>query len=91
MDTKLSIEWTKNAIRDMRRIAQDDQARIVAKVEQYAQDPPSLAEQVRRLTGSEYSRLRVGNYRVIFNVDYGGVPTMVVQRVLHRREAYEQR
>lgn len=63
----------------------------MAKVEQYAQDPSSLARQVRRISGSEYSRLRVGSYRVIFAVEHGRATVMTVQRVLHRREAYEQR
>ncbi|MDE2813478.1 MAG: type II toxin-antitoxin system RelE/ParE family toxin [Gemmatimonadota bacterium] len=87
----LTIEWTTRAIRDMRRIAQQDQERIVAKVEQYAQDPTSLASQVRRLSDSEYSRLCVGSHRVIFAVEHGRATVMTVQRVLHRREAYEQR
>ena len=63
----------------------------MAKVEQYAQNPSSLANQVRRISGSEYNRLRVGNHRVIFAVEHGRATVMRVQRVLHRREAYEQR
>ncbi len=34
-----------------------DRNRIIAKVEQYAQNPPSFANQVIKLTGSEYWRL----------------------------------
>ena len=81
------IEWRTRAIRDMRRLGARDRDRVIAKIEQYAIDPASLAKQVIMLTGSKYRRLRVGNYRVIFNVESDGI--MIVLRVRHRREAYE--
>ena len=71
----------------MRRLAARDRDRVIAKIEQYAIDPASLAKQVIMLTGSKYRRLRVGNYRVIFNFESDGI--MIVLRVRHRREAYE--
>ena len=84
----MTIEWATRAIRDMRRLSQRDRERIVAKIEQYASDPASLARQVSPLTGSEYSRLRVGSHRVIFVVERGEDTVMVILRVRHRREAY---
>ena len=71
----------------MRRLGARDRDRVIAKIEQYAIDPASLAKQVIMLTGSKYRRLRGGNYRVIFNVESDGI--MIVLRVRHRREAYE--
>lgn len=87
----VNIEWATRAIRDVRRLSQRDRERVVAKIEQYAHDPASLARQVRPLTGSDYRRLRVGNHRVIFAVEHGEPSVMVVLRVRHRREAYERR
>ncbi len=84
----LTIEWTPKALRDMRRLAVQDRERIIAKVEQYARDPDSLANQVIILTDSEYRRMRVGNYRVIFGIEYDKTTVMVVLRVRHRREVY---
>ena len=73
----------------MRRIAVTDRARIVSKVEHYARNPSAFANQVIALSGSEYRRLRVGTYRVIFKWDHTGDRTvMVVLRVRHRRKAY---
>ncbi|MYD85571.1 MAG: type II toxin-antitoxin system RelE/ParE family toxin [Acidobacteria bacterium] len=60
--------------------------KIVAKVEQYAEDPTSLANNVIQLAGSAYRRLRVGDYRVLFAIEGG--TTVVVLRVRHRRNAY---
>jgi mRNA interferase RelE/StbE len=44
-------------------------AAIVAKIEQYAADPSSLANNVKALqgAGAGLRRLRVGDYRVIFD------------------------
>ena len=43
-----------------------DAARIVAKVNDYARDSAALANNVKALAGSRALRLRVEDYRVIF-------------------------
>ena len=40
--------------------------RLVAKIEAYAADPGSQANNVRALSGSSAMRLRVGDFRIIF-------------------------
>ena len=86
----MNIEWAARAIRDMRRLSERDRERAIAKIEQYALDPVSLARQVTPLTGSEYLRLRVGSYRIIFAVEHREPSVMVILRVRHRREAYDR-
>ncbi len=44
-------------------------ATIRAKIDQYARDPKSLANNVVKLQGREGYRLRVGDWRVIFGDD----------------------
>ena len=85
----MRIEWATKAVKDMRRLAVRDRERIVAKIEQYSTNPESLTNQVIALTGGEYHRMRVGNYRVLFAVERGRLVIMVVLRVRHRREAYD--
>ena len=85
----MTIEWGTRAIRDMRRLPARERERIIAKIEQCAANPTSLARQVVALTGGPYRRLRVGDYRVIFDVEQGNPANMVVLRVRHRREAYD--
>ena len=85
----MQIEWGTRAIRDMRRLTGRDRERIIAKIEQYAENPASLDRQVTALTGSDYRRLRVGRYRVIFQARHSELSTMVILRVRHRREAYD--
>ena len=83
------IEWATKAVKDMRRLAAPDQARIIAKVEQYATAPASLANNVIQLTGSTYRRLRVGDYRILFHVETTTIVVLVVLRVRHRSDAYD--
>ncbi len=85
----MPIEWAIKAVRDMRRLTARNRERIIAKIEQYAKDPASLTNQVMRLTGSEYRRMKVGQYRVIFRVEHDTIAVMIVLRVRHRREAYD--
>ncbi|MCY4364904.1 MAG: type II toxin-antitoxin system RelE/ParE family toxin [Chloroflexi bacterium] len=89
MEQRLTIEWSIRAVRDMRRLAPQDRQRILARVEQYARNPESLSNQVIMLVGSRYRRLRVGDHRVLFNVERGETPIMAVLRVRHRSEAYD--
>ena len=83
-----SVEWTPAAVKDMGRITERDRGRIIAKVNQYAQDPASLAKQVVALTGSSYRRLRVGRHRVIIDIQRDTAAIMVIMRVRHRRRAF---
>jgi mRNA interferase RelE/StbE len=78
-----TIELNRRAIKDLRDIAEAERRRIVARIEALADD---LAGDVKRLTHftPEY-RLRVGDYRVLFEVDGNRV---VVHRVKHRSDAY---
>ncbi|MDE2838642.1 MAG: type II toxin-antitoxin system RelE/ParE family toxin [Chloroflexota bacterium] len=84
----MSVEWTPAAVKDMRRITERDRGRIIAKIDQYAQDPASLANQIVAMTGSSYRRLRVGRYRVIIDIQRDTATVMVIMRVRHRRAAY---
>lgn len=85
----MTVEWTKRAARDLRRLSTTTKRLILSKIDQYAEDPAALANQVIALTGSDERRLRVGSYRVTFTVEHDDVTVMVIQRVRHRSEAYD--
>lgn len=65
----MEIVYTREALKSLARMPANTAARIRAKVSQYAGDPASLGNNVKRLTGSDYVRLRVGDYRVIMLPD----------------------
>jgi mRNA interferase RelE/StbE len=77
------IEIKSRAMKDLERVPVSDAKRVLAKVELLR---AGLVGDIKRLTNftPEY-RLRVGVYRVLFELESGKV---VVYRVLHRKEAY---
>ena len=66
------ISYTKAAIRALRRMPANTATLIRTKIEAYAQDPSSQANNVKSLKGREGIRLRVGDWRVIMD-DQGNV------------------
>lgn len=83
------VRFTAKAAKELARIGPAARA-ILVKIEQYAADPSSLANNVKALKGSEEFRLRVGDYRVLFTVSAEGVVTvMLVVAVRHRSKAYD--
>ena len=81
---RYDVELKPRAVKDLRGISRDDAARVVDALEKLED---SLSGDVKRLTNvtPEY-RLRVGDYRVLFEVEQTN--RVVVYRVRHRREAY---
>ncbi len=77
------IEFKPRAMKDLKAIDRRDAHRIVEKIKAMRDD---LAGDVKHLTNStpEY-RLRVGDYRALFEVEGGKV---VIYRIRHRKDAY---
>lgn len=63
------ILYLKRARKALASMPANTARQIVAKIEQYASDPASLANNVVRLQGREGFRLRAGDWRVIFSDD----------------------
>lgn len=62
-----AIAYSKSAVKTLHRIPANEARRIVDKIEQYASDPKSQANNVKALTGSPYLRRRIGDWRVIMD------------------------
>ncbi|MGV3513066.1 MAG: type II toxin-antitoxin system RelE family toxin [Novosphingobium sp.] len=60
-----AITYTRAAIRSLKRMPANESARVISKIELYAEDPSSLANNVKALKGRDGIRLRVGDWRVI--------------------------
>lgn len=63
------VVFTREALKALLRMPANDAKRVRAKIDQYAVDPASLSRNTKRLVGSAYTRLRVGDYRVIMAED----------------------
>lgn len=79
------VEIAARAHKDLRALDRGDARRVLGKLILLEDD---LGGDVTRLTEfrPEY-RLRVGDYRVLFDLEGDSV---VVRRVLHRSKAYER-
>jgi len=63
------IAYSKQAIKTLSKLPVNESSRIRSKLRQYADDPASQANNVRKLQGQSACRLRVGDWRVIFDED----------------------
>jgi mRNA interferase RelE/StbE len=63
------VSYSKSALQALRRMPANTATNIRDKIDQYARDPASLANNVKRLTRRSGWRLRVGDWRVIFDDD----------------------
>ena len=62
-----SVEWKKRAIKDLRKIDRTQQGQIIAAVGALENWPD--CSNIKHLANHQYDyRLRVGRYRVFFNV-----------------------
>ena len=73
------------AARALRR-HRSEAPRIVAKIEAYAQAPSSMANNVKALAGSSALRLRVGDFRVVFEETEDEI---IVTKIGPRGSVYE--
>ena len=71
--------------KDLASVPKKDATRIVKRIKQLAVDP--FPEDAVRLRGRDEWRIRQGNYRILYLVEQANV-TVIVIKVVHRREAY---
>lgn len=79
----MKLEFKPRAEKDLSGLPTTDQSRILQKIELLQH---GIEGDIKRLTNftPEY-RLRVGDYRVLFEIVEGNV---IIYRILHRRDAY---
>jgi mRNA interferase RelE/StbE len=83
------IEWRKSTKKDLRRIAATEVNKIVAAVTDLAKDP--RPDGCTKMQGSDLAyRIRIGDYRVIYEIFEKRLVIEVV-RVSHRREVYRKK
>jgi mRNA interferase RelE/StbE len=78
------ISYEKEALRELEELESSVSRRILDKIEKMSEEPSSC--DVKKLKGSDYYRLRVGDYRVIF-VFEGNI--IKVLKVGHRQQIYD--
>ena len=80
------VEIAAGAERQLRKLARPVQERIKLAIDSLEADP--FAGDVKKLAGAEQTwRLRVGNYRIVYEIHKGRLVVLVI-RIADRREAY---
>ncbi len=85
-----TVEYTKNARRDLKKFDIKTSQRIINKVFFYSQqkDPLSFAKKLTNSQIGDY-RFRIGEYRVVFDVDKNGtLQLLMILRIKHRKDVY---
>ena len=82
-----SIRIKESAAKELRRVAKPDRTRIVAAIDRLAETPHLGGALKGDLRGLR--RLRVGDYRVVYEIRDEELVVLVV-RVAHRRDAYRR-
>ena len=76
----VTVTYTRQAERSIRRLPRNLSQRIVDNVDQLAADPDSLANNVTELKGSAgLQRLRIGQYRVIFHKAGDSITVLAIE------------
>ncbi|MGF1542535.1 MAG: type II toxin-antitoxin system RelE/ParE family toxin [Pleurocapsa sp.] len=83
------IEWKQSAKKELKKLDKQIVPKILQAVENLADNPYSSGS--KKLIGSDsIYRIRVGNYRIIYNIK-SFVLTIEIIKVGHRREVYRQK
>ncbi len=81
----MKIELRKSAIKDLRSLTEPYKEQIHNKILELKNFPD--LQYIKKLTNFEPAyRLRVGNYRILFDVIDD---TIIIGRILHRQKSYK--
>ena len=80
-----SIRIKRSAAKELRRLSPDVRRRLVEAIDRLAEEP--LAGSALKGEFSGLRRLRVGQYRIIYEAHQGEL-TILVVRVGHRQSVY---
>ncbi|PIU62699.1 cytotoxic translational repressor of toxin-antitoxin stability system [archaeon CG_4_10_14_0_2_um_filter_Archaea_38_6] len=80
------IIFTKTAKEQLEKLENNMQKRIIAVIERIRIRPGKF---VKRLTGMPYYRLRVGNYRIILDIQKEKM-MIIILMLGHRKNVYKK-
>ena len=82
-----SLQIKTSAARELARIDKPQRTRLIEAIDRLTENPHRGQQMKGELTGLR--RIRVGDYRVIYEIDAGRLIILVI-RIGHRREIYRR-
>jgi mRNA interferase RelE/StbE len=79
------LSFKRSVTKDFRSIPQEDVRRILSRIDALALEP--RPQGCQKLTGQERYRVRVGRYRIVYEIR-DEVLLVIVVAVAHRKGAY---
>lgn len=85
----MKLAYSLSALSDLSRLPKNIARRITDKMDWFCLQPKplSFAKPMKSKEFGEY-RFRIGDYRVIADIDHGSVQVLFVLSVRQRKEAY---
>ena len=81
------LEFKKSAIKDLKKLNQSEAKKIMLKIKELSTDPRPF--NCVKLTNEDKYRIRVGDYRVLYEI-IDDILVVNVVKVKHRREVYRK-
>lgn len=78
----------KKAKKTLESLSRTDRNRIAQKIKRLGEDPDDLSLDIKPLKGGPYFRLRVGDWRVVFDRD-DELKIIAIEKVKPRGGAYK--
>ena len=84
---KYEIIWDNKALNELEKLEHIIKKRIVNKIENFSED--ISFHNIRKIKGNEVFRLRVGDYRVLIDIE-NEIRILKVVSVGHRKNIYKR-
>ena len=78
------IIWKENALKDLQKLDSFISIRIIKKIDELKENP--FLRDIKRLKGLNFYRLRVGDYRIIFEIFD---KKLIIFKIGHRKNIYD--
>lgn len=82
------LAFENNALKNLKRLDKGVASRILKKLQTLAKEVESFPHTAMKGQWKGYFRIRVGNYRVIYDLDHDN-QRIIIETVGHRRDIYE--
>ncbi|MHA1683515.1 MAG: type II toxin-antitoxin system RelE family toxin [Promethearchaeota archaeon] len=83
---KFKISWSEKAIKQLEKLPRLIAKQIYHRVDELGEEPRPAG--VKKLVGFPYYRIRVGDYRVIFDIQDDKLIVLILE-IGHRKKIYK--
>jgi len=83
--TTYEVRFTRSAQKELKKLGKDGQLRVLKAIKALSKNPKK--GDVRPMVGSTAWRLRVGDYRIIYDINNKEIVILIL-KVGHRKDVY---